>query len=338
MSTLLENFGDRHAASLVAGAQMKCWEEALTLRINLQKTVDTANKLPVGGRLRDISLAHDGGAPHASESDEDDNRDESDDDLPSKSIQKASKSLVGIITSLNNILKESSSEDQSDEEDDQTTSKKKSNTKNKRSRDSDLWEELEGTQKRLRRRWEETVNKWHARMHFGSEQKKSTMRVFNQTIWEQINVTLSDTEKVIEKSRMPMDESPRIGKLDEHDNNTNNNNNNNNINSSSSGSRENGGTSSSHDEEVYDDRTFYSMLLKTYITSSISTADAASMRASDIEAMRMYKKKKQVDRKASKGRKIRYVVHSKLQNFMFPIPTIATGSIDEDRLFASLFQ
>jgi protein AATF/BFR2 len=65
------------------------------------------------------------------------------------------------------------------------------------------------------------------------------------------------------------------------------------------------------------------------------------MRADDIEALRKYRRKKNnVDRKASKGRKIRYTVHDKLQNFMFPIPTVNPSSvtIDSDRLFASLFQ
>jgi hypothetical protein len=57
-----------------------------------------------------------------------------------------------------------------------------------------------------------------------------------------------------------------------------------------------------------------------------------------------------VDRKASKGRKVRYNVHDKLQNFMFPQQRYVSSSgsrgggdsqlstIDADRLFQSLFQ
>jgi hypothetical protein len=48
-----------------------------------------------------------------------------------------------------------------------------------------------------------------------------------------------------------------------------------------------------------------------------------------------------VDRKASKGRKIRYIVHKKLEQFMYPSPTTVVGnnaSFDPDRLFQSLFQ
>lgn len=53
--------------------------------------------------------------------------------------------------------------------------------------------------------------------------------------------------------------------------------------------------------------------------------------------MRPKKTKKAVDTKASKGRKLRYEVHEKLQNFMVPVP-LRRGWHDEqiDELFASL--
>jgi protein AATF/BFR2 len=65
------------------------------------------------------------------------------------------------------------------------------------------------------------------------------------------------------------------------------------------------------------------------------------MRADDLAQLKRYKEKKQkVNRKASKGRKIKYTVHNKIQNFMFPIPLAAMQdhSIDAERLFHSLFQ
>jgi hypothetical protein len=84
------------------------------------------------------------------------------------------------------------------------------------------------------------------------------------------------------------------------------------------------------------------------------------MRPDDLVALKKYKLKKSnskaVDRKASKGRKIRYVVHNKIQNFMFPVPfslavlssssssSLSLGNgemrtnVDSDRLFHSLFQ
>ena len=63
------------------------------------------------------------------------------------------------------------------------------------------------------------------------------------------------------------------------------------------------------------------------------------MSEEDLADIRRYKKKKNnVDRKASKGRKLRYNVHTKLQNFMFPIPSANNNDVDADRIMQSLFQ
>lgn len=92
-----------------------------------------------------------------------------------------------------------------------------------------------------------------------------------------------------------------------------------------------------YDEEVYDDRPFYSMLLKTFIVSSNN--QTTGMRKEDILAMQKYKhKNNKVDRKASKGRKVRYILHPKLQNFMFPMKQALADDVIDDRLFNSLFQ
>ena len=97
--------------------------------------------------------------------------------------------------------------------------------------------------------------------------------------------------------------------------------------------------STAYDLEVYDDRQFYSMLLKTFISSA--TAGESGMGKEELLAVQKYKNRhQQVDRRASKGRKIRYIVHSKLQNFMFPIKRrgVDSGDIDSNILFGSLFQ
>lgn len=62
------------------------------------------------------------------------------------------------------------------------------------------------------------------------------------------------------------------------------------------------------------------------------------MRAEDLAALRKYRRSKvEVDRRASKGRKLRFVSHAKLQNFMFPVQQ-PEAPMDADRLFKSLFQ
>lgn len=47
------------------------------------------------------------------------------------------------------------------------------------------------------------------------------------------------------------------------------------------------------------------------------------------------RRRKEVDRKASKGRKVSYEVHAKLQNFMFPVESAQPVAVHE--LFARVF-
>lgn len=82
------------------------------------------------------------------------------------------------------------------------------------------------------------------------------------------------------------------------------------------------------DESVYDDSKFYQQLLKEYIEST------GEINQNSLQQQRKRRKSKLVDRKASKGRKLRYVVHPKLEHFMFPNPK---PLVDSTELFRSLF-
>ncbi|KAF8884990.1 apoptosis-antagonizing transcription factor [Infundibulicybe gibba] len=88
------------------------------------------------------------------------------------------------------------------------------------------------------------------------------------------------------------------------------------------------------DPEAFDDADFYQQLLRDVIDAKGNGAGGAD----DWMAVQKTKKaNKKVDTKASKGRKLRYEVHEKLQNFMVPVPIVG-GWHDEqiDELFASL--
>jgi protein AATF/BFR2 len=99
------------------------------------------------------------------------------------------------------------------------------------------------------------------------------------------------------------------------------------------------------DEEIYNDSAFYQQLLINFV-SSTATADAmrvADGAGGDLVQDRLRRKlsrsgakKRDVDTRASKGRKIRYKVHEKLVNFVAPIPMVE-APVDTEQLFASLF-
>ncbi|KAK1248517.1 hypothetical protein MKX08_006737 [Trichoderma sp. CBMAI-0020] len=93
-------------------------------------------------------------------------------------------------------------------------------------------------------------------------------------------------------------------------------------------------------EDIYDDADFYQLLLKELVDQRTveSAAEQSSAVASVmLTANKEAKTRKVVDRKASKGRKLRFTVHDKLQNFMAPEDRRAWEQGAIDRFFGTLF-
>ena len=94
----------------------------------------------------------------------------------------------------------------------------------------------------------------------------------------------------------------------------------------------------SFSESVYDDADFYGVLLQSLLEQRNS--DLASTINFDVskgyQMRREAKTKKDVDVKASKGRKLKYTVHEKLQNFMAPEDRGSWGERQAEELFGSL--
>ncbi|KAH8071793.1 apoptosis-antagonizing transcription factor [Cristinia sonorae] len=90
------------------------------------------------------------------------------------------------------------------------------------------------------------------------------------------------------------------------------------------------------DHDTFGDMEFYQQLLRDVIESKASTG--GSTEQGWLHRQATAKRNKIVDTKASKGRKLRYEVHEKLQHFMIPIPVVVGGWPDEqvDELFGSL--
>ncbi|TDL23664.1 TRAUB-domain-containing protein [Rickenella mellea] len=85
--------------------------------------------------------------------------------------------------------------------------------------------------------------------------------------------------------------------------------------------------------EIFDDTDFYQQLLRDIIDQRSGVTDESDWRATQKQK----KARKAVDTKASKGRKLRFEVHEKLQNFMVPVPPPGVWHEEQiDELFASL--
>ncbi|KAJ3357512.1 Riboflavin synthase alpha chain [Entophlyctis luteolus] len=95
------------------------------------------------------------------------------------------------------------------------------------------------------------------------------------------------------------------------------------------------------DDEVFDDGDFYQQLLKELIEVRLLETDdpmELGMKWAELKQLQSKtKKKRDVDTKASKGRKIRYHIHEKLQNFMAPEPRGTWHEEMVTELFGSLF-
>ncbi|GAB1315970.1 rRNA-processing protein bfr2 [Madurella fahalii] len=93
------------------------------------------------------------------------------------------------------------------------------------------------------------------------------------------------------------------------------------------------------DTEIYDDADFYQLLLKELVDQRSSDTGAPGESVATVRwaALKEAKTRKHVDRKASKGRKLRYTVHEKLQNFMAPEDRRSWEEHAIDRLFGTLF-
>ena len=91
------------------------------------------------------------------------------------------------------------------------------------------------------------------------------------------------------------------------------------------------------DSKIYDDADFYGLLLKELLEQK--SADSVATAGIDLSSSlrREARTKENVDTKASKGRKLRYTVHEKLQNFMAPEDRSSWSERQADELFGGLF-
>jgi protein AATF/BFR2 len=97
--------------------------------------------------------------------------------------------------------------------------------------------------------------------------------------------------------------------------------------------------SKEYNTEIYDDTDYYHQLLRELIErKSIDVTDPVQLGRQWLELQKLRSKmKRKKDTRATKGRKIRYVVHPKLVNFMAPISHSVYSEEAKTELFNSLF-
>ncbi|KAI9146447.1 apoptosis-antagonizing transcription factor [Paraphysoderma sedebokerense] len=185
----------------------------------------------------------------------------------------------------------------------------------------------------------ESLEKWSNKIQLANGiSTKKTFKAINQSIVTQISQILSDRERLVKRTQLKRFPDTIVGLDFDREEAL----------SMKAESVQNDGDESEamssgqqYISELFDDTDFYQMQLRELIESRISRSedmlDIAGTWATIKSLSNQTKQRKKVDRRASKGRKIRYQVHEKLQNFMGPIPagTWHEGMVDE--LFGGLF-
>ncbi|KAG0203298.1 hypothetical protein BGX28_004394 [Mortierella sp. GBA30] len=298
-------------------AQMSLWETLLDTRIRLQKSVSLINTFPQPAAYDDFLT------------------DESAESLEESkhNLRSFIDTLITVRTSLLRNLPDvkvpkSNKRQFSDLEDEEA-----------RNLDDDAWQskawkDIEGLDDGWRSYRNNTLEKWSNKVQIASGiPLNKKFKAMNQGIMTQISQTMVDKDRLLKRTQLKrseyhilgtapevkeedeeddkLEKTPQVSKLDAH--------------------------LSNHDEEVFDDGDFYQQLLRELIESRMVDNDDPTAMGMRWAALRQTKQtKKQVDTKGSKGRRLRYHVHEKLQSFMAPIPagTWHEGMVEE--LFSSL--
>lgn len=197
--------------------------------------------------------------------------------------------------------------------------KKRSFTATVSTSSSDLWTEMQSLESTFLPQRRATLSKWSQRTNPATlpRQNKFSQNPTQQSLTSVLDQHLSgvNAERLIARTRVPRSCAPLQA--------------NNRVLS---------------DPSIYDDADFYTLLLRELVDQRMADSNNTASKAStfsstalpSLPSQRELKVKKQVDTKASKGRKMRYTVHEKLQNFMAPDDRGSWGERQRGELFGSL--
>ncbi|XP_043095301.1 protein AATF isoform X2 [Puntigrus tetrazona] len=183
-----------------------------------------------------------------------------------------------------------------------------------------------------------TLQKWYDKTRLATGKSKKGFGAFDRNILTQVEQVLTDKERLVRRTQTRRSEYRVLGKPEpitpEIDSSI-----------TEGEAAELALKANMHlkdvDEEIFDDDDFYHQLLRELIerkTSATDPNDQVAMGKQWLAIQKLRSKiKKKVDTKASKGRKIRFHIHSKLMNFMAPIDHSRMSDDARSELYRSLF-
>lgn len=287
--------------------QQALWDKALEMRICLQKVFSSCNQLPQAS-VRSYFCKSD------------DNIDRAYSELASS----AHKTLDCLLD-LQEVLIEKNSAISEAFENGNIKSGNEDCKNNILSSEMDTdWARINTLHTRIVPFRNHSVDKWHRKTQLsaGAAAIKNKLRAFNQSITQQVSAYMRDPTSMIKRMQQMrssvhvLGDSPQAPVVEKTE----------------ISKRHSQEVNEDGDPELLDDSEFYQLLLQEFLEST----DPTSL-GTNIHSMKKIKNKKRkaVDRRASKSRKIRYNVHEKIVNFMAPEPMVLPPMAP--KLFSNLF-
>ncbi|XP_041646639.1 protein AATF [Cheilinus undulatus] len=318
--------------------QLALWDHLLEGRIKTQKALVTANQLPQPETLPEFKRR--GGAELAGEL---------------KNAHKALKALQRSLLELQDQLLYQNPHTRSialgktgaDGEDEEINSDEDEEEEGSAQEDSAMKRKLEMAEYPdfMAKRFaafqpycNATLQKWHDKTRLTMGKTNRGFGAFDRNILTQVEQVLMDKERLVRRTQTRRSEYRVLGKKE-----------------TSSLTSETVFTegeaaeqqlkANTHlkdlDEDIFDDDDFYHQLLRELIERKTSAADPNDQVAMGRQWLAIQKLrskiKKKVDTKASKGRKVRFHIHSKLVNFMAPVDHSSMSDEARTELYRGLF-
>ncbi|KAL4724060.1 rRNA-processing protein bfr2 [Fusarium chlamydosporum] len=179
---------------------------------------------------------------------------------------------------------------------------------------NEIWEQMQAEEERAIKFREDRLEKWSRKVQSVNVTASKGLEGRNKTLISALKEQLIDPDnRLAKRSRVPRSCAPAQA-----------------------------AKGVSEDSDIYDDADFYQLLLKELVdqrtvegSSGAGAGDAVPTVV--LTAAKDVKNRKNVDRKASKGRKMRFTVHEKMQNFMAPEDRRGWEQGAIDRFFGTLF-
>ncbi|KAM9848560.1 protein AATF [Aulostomus maculatus] len=181
-----------------------------------------------------------------------------------------------------------------------------------------------------------TLQRWHDKTRLNMGKSSRGFSAFDRDIRTQVEQVLMDGERLVQRTRTRRSEYRVLGKKENSAVTSD---------TVSSEGVEQHLKANTHlkdlDEDIFDDDDFYHQLLRELIerrTSATDPNDQVALGRQWLAIQKLRSKiKKKVDTKASKGRKVRFHVHSKLVNFMAPVDHSSMSDEARSELYRGLF-